>query len=89
VTVGAKLKVAGKRNGDSSITARKVEIVLPALHGYIRSINGNTLVVSGHTVLLTANTGSSISTPSCRYRRARSRWASSSASRGQRTATAA
>jgi Domain of unknown function (DUF5666) len=56
VTVGANLKVAGKRNSDGSITARKVEIVLPALHGYIHSISGNTLVVSGHTVLLAPNT---------------------------------
>lgn len=45
VTQGTKLRVMGKAQSDGSITAKKIEIVVPTAAGVVTAINGNTLTV--------------------------------------------
>lgn len=57
ITVGSHIRVKGKQGKDSSITARKIQIVLPGISGAVTKISGNTISVQGkkHSYTVTVN----------------------------------
>lgn len=60
VTNGEHILVRGTRNGDGSITATRVDVVLPGYFGAVTAISGNTITVldrnGSHTVHVSSST---------------------------------
>lgn len=60
LTTGTKFRVRGKMQSDGSITAQRIEIVVPEAKGTITAINGDTLTIQTRkktiTVLITSST---------------------------------
>lgn len=60
LTTGTKFRVRGKTQSDGSITAQRIEIVVPQAKGTITAINGDTLTIQTRkkaiTVMITPST---------------------------------
>jgi hypothetical protein len=45
LTVGTAIRVQGTRNSDGSVTATRVEVALPGVHGAVTAVSGNDITV--------------------------------------------